>query len=136
MYPISFLPRFECQVNKFYLDSRGNNISIFTSIRNYEEFLMINPIPLISWTFTNRVTKILKYLKLDFDKFLFIHFLKFVIFHVNTLKYLLFMLNQVTQYFSCYVFILSLINLTLKVNLSKPFTWKILFYSFKNGKEA
>ena len=35
MYPISFHPRFECQVNKFYLDSRDNNISTFTSIINY-----------------------------------------------------------------------------------------------------
>ena len=30
------------------------------------------------------------------------------------------------------VFLLSSINLTLKVNLFKPFTWKILFNSIRN----
>ena len=46
-------------------------------------------------------------------------------FHVNALKDLLFMSNQVTQSFSCWVFLLSLINLALKVNL---------FFSVLRGK--
>ena len=53
------------------------------------------------------------------------YFLEFL-FHVKALKDLLFLSNQVLllQYFSCYVFLLSSINLTLKLNLLKPFTGK------------
>ena len=38
--------------------------------------------------------------------------LKNIYFHVKALRYLLFVSNQGTQYFSCLVFLLSIINLT------------------------
>ena len=62
------------------------------------------------------------------------HFLETVhqnnrFFHFKEKKTLVFVPNKVTQYSSCDVFLLSSINLTSKVNLSKSFTWKILFNS-------
>ena len=62
------------------------------------------------------------------------HYIYF--FYVKALKYLLFVSNQVTLYFSCQVFLLSSINLPSKINILKPFTWKVLFNSFRNCKDT
>ena len=55
-------------------------------------------------------------------------------FHVKALTDLLFLSNQMTQYFYCYVFLLSTINFTEKENIIKPFKWKLLFNSLKKFK--
>ena len=58
------------------------------------------------------------------------------LFHVKALKDLLFVSNQLTQYLSCLVFLLSLINLTWKVNIFNTFKWKIFFNSLRNCKDT